>query len=146
MPDSRTHPHTEMPTTDDLTSLILEKKPAHRDLYLAVHQLFGEVVPELRYSVDLTDAVIGYGQRQFGYDGWGMAALSPHAKWVSFILLRGAQLDAPEGLFEGSGPHMRHLKLHSLEEFEAKRDVLSQLVAEAASIVNPHGARSHDAR
>ncbi len=137
MPDSRTHPHTEMPTIDDLTSLILEKQPAHRDLYLAAHQLFLEVVPELRYSVDLTDAVIGYGQRQFGYDGWGMAALSPHAKWVSFILFRGAQLDAPDGLFEGSGPHMRHLKLRALEAFGAKRDMLAGLIAGAVAVLQP---------
>ena len=135
MPDSRTHPHTEMPSVDELTRVILEKQPAHRDLYLAAHRLFLEVVPGLRYSVDLHDGVIGYGQRQFGYDGWGMAALSPHKNWVSFILFRGAQLDIPEGLFEGSGPHMRHLKLRSLEEFEGRRELLAELIAAATSVL-----------
>ena len=105
MADSRTHPHTEMPSNDGLSSLILEKQPDHRDLYLAAHALFLDTLPQLRYSVDLHDAVIGYGQRQFGYDGWGMAALSPHAKWVSLILFRSAVLDAPDGLLEGRAAH-----------------------------------------
>ncbi|MBN2840324.1 MAG: DUF1801 domain-containing protein [Coriobacteriia bacterium] len=134
MADSRTHPHTDMPSVDKLTSLILAKHPAHHDLYLAAHRLILETVPDLRYSVDLTDAVIGYGQRQFGYDGWGMAALSPHKKWVSLILFRGAHLDAPAGLLEGTGPHMRHLKLRSFEDFDAKREVLTRLIADAATI------------
>ena len=134
MPDSRTHPHTEMPSVGELTSLILEKQPRHRELYMAVHKLILDAIPDIRYSVDLHDAVIGYGQRQFGYDGWGMAALSPHAKWVSVILFRGAQLNAPNGPLEGSGPHMRHLKLRSIEELETRRDVLVRLIADAASI------------
>lgn len=135
MPNSRTHPHAEMPSVDELTQLILEKQPAHRDLYLAAHALFLESVPDIRYSVDLHDGVIGYGQRQFGYDGWGMAALSPHKKWVSLILFRGALLDTPEGLLEGGGPKMRHLKLRTLEELVAARDVLARLIAEAAVVL-----------
>lgn len=131
MADSRTHPHSEMPSAEELTRLILEKHPAHRELYTAAHALFLETVPELRYSVDLQDGVIGYGQRQFGYDGWGMAALSPHKKWVSLVFFRGAHLDAPEGLLEGGGPNMRHLKLHSMEEIEANRVVIAGLIAAA---------------
>lgn len=135
MSESRTHPHTEMPTEDALLRLILEKHPVHHQLYLAAHQLFLETVPGLRYSVDLHDAAIGYGQRQFGYDGWGMAALSPHAKWVSFIFFRGAQLDASDGLLEGSGPRMRHLRLRSLDEFEARRNALARLIADASTVI-----------
>lgn len=143
MPDARTHPHSEMPSIDELTRVILEKQPAHRDLYLAVHRLFCEVVPGLRYSVDLHDGVIGYGQRQYGYDGWGMAALSPHKNWVSVILFRGAQLDIPEGLFEGGGPNMRHLKLRSHEEFEERRELLAGLIAAAVGI--PQREEAQDA-
>lgn len=135
MADSRTHPHAEMPSIDELTRVILEKQPAHKDLYLAAHALFLEVVPDLRYSVDLHDGVIGYGRRQFGYDGWGMAALSPHRKWVSLVLFRGAHLDAPEGLLEGGGPHMRHLKLRALDELAAHRELLTRLIADARTLV-----------
>lgn len=132
MADSRTHPHAEMPSVDELTRVILDQQPAHRDLYLAVHALFLEVVPDVRYSVDLHDGVIGYGQRQFGYDGWGMAALSPHKKWISVVLFRGAHLDAPQGLLEGGGPNMRHVKLRSLDELEMNRELLVRLIAAAA--------------
>ena len=32
---------------------------------------------------------------------------------------------------------MRHLKLRSLQEFEAKRDVLAVLIADAETVVRP---------
>ncbi len=132
MADGRIHPHTEMPSEDELARLILEKQPAHHRLYLAVHEVILDAVPDIRYSVDLDDAVIGYGQRQFGYDGWGMVALSPHKNWVSVILFRGAHLDAPDRLLEGVGPNMRHIKLRSLEELQKKREVLRRLIVEAS--------------
>ena len=61
-----------------------------------------EAVPRVRYSVDCVDREIGYGARQFGYDGWGMAAVTPYTKWVSVTLLRGALLEDPDGLLEGA--------------------------------------------
>lgn len=136
MPDARVHPHSEMPSVDELAGVILEKQPAHHDLYLAAHALVLEAAPGVRYSVDLHDGVIGYGQRQFGYDGWGMAALSPHRSWVSLILFRGADLHAPDGLLEGTGPRMRHLNLRSRAELEARREILGQLIADAAVVIS----------
>lgn len=54
---------------------------------------------------------IGYGARQYGYDGWGTAALAPHSKWVSLIFIRGAALGDPDGLLEGTGMSVRRVKL-----------------------------------
>lgn len=133
MSASRTHPHRDMPSTDELARLILEKHPAHHEFYPAAHRLIVEVVPDIRYSVDLVDGAIGYGSRQFGYDGWGMAALSPHKGWVSLVLFRGAALDDPDGLLEGSGAMVRHVKLRSLDELMARRDPLARLLKAAAA-------------
>ena len=127
----RTHPHADMPSSDQLAGLILEKQPAHRELYIETHRLVLDAVPELRYSVDLDDATIGYGARQFGYDGWGMAALAPHKGWVSLILFRGAVLDDPDGLLEGTGALVRHVKLRSLDDLAARRDSLTRLLTVA---------------
>jgi len=132
MGSSGTHPHADMPSSDQLAGLILEKQPAHQELYLETHRLVLDAVPELHYSVDLHDATIGYGARQFGYDGWGMAALAPHKGWVSLILFRGAVLDDPDGLLEGTGALVRHVKLRSLEDLMARRDSLARLLATAA--------------
>ncbi|MBN2848305.1 MAG: DUF1801 domain-containing protein [Coriobacteriia bacterium] len=134
MSSSRTHPHTDMPPEGDLAGLILEKYPAHRELYLETHRLILDAVPDLRYSVDLHDATIGYGARQFGYDGWGMAALAPHKGWVSLVLFRGTVLDDPEGLLEGTGALVRHVKLRSLEDLVARREPLARLLKAAAGI------------
>lgn len=136
MPSSKTHPHINMPSEDELARLILENYPAHRDLYLEAHRLVLDAVPGLTYSVDGVDAAIGYGARQFGYDGWGMGALMPHKNWVSFVLLRGAVLEDPDGLLEGTGELVRHVKLRSAEELRARRDALTRLLRAAVGLVN----------
>lgn len=134
MPDARTHPHTAMPSEAQLAQLILQTHPQHHKLYLAAHRLVLETVPELTYSVDRVDSVIGYGARQFGYDGWGMAALSPHKGWVSLFFFRGAELDDPEGRPDGSGALLRHVKLRSLEDLAARRQYLARLLKAAVGI------------
>jgi len=131
---SKTHPHTDMPSEDELTRLILDKHPKHHALYLEMHRLVLRAAPDVRYSVDLVDGVIGYGARQYGYDGWGMAALSPHKGWVSLVLFRAGVLEDPDGLLEGSGALVRHVKLRSIEELAARRDTLKRLIEAAVSI------------
>jgi len=132
MAASKTHPHLDMPSEDDLARLIEAAFPAHRGLYLDVHRLVLESVPDVRYSVDCEDAAIGYGARQFGYDGWGMAALTPYAGWVSLGFLRGAKLHDPDHLLEGSGALVRHVKLKSPAELTARREAIRQLLAAAS--------------
>jgi hypothetical protein len=123
-----------MRSEDELDRLILDRQPAHRGLYLEIHRLVLDAVPDVRYSVDLVDAAIGYGAHQFGYDGWGVGALSPHKGWVSLILFRGAELDDPEGLLEGTGALVRHVKLRALEELAARREPLTRLLEQAVGI------------
>lgn len=134
MASSKTHPHTDMPSEDELARIIVEKHPKHQELYLEAHRLIRDAAPEVRYSVDLVDGVIGYGARQFGYDGWGMAALSPHKGWVSLVLFRAGVLDDPDGLLEGTGTLVRHVKLRSVEQLAASRESLKRLIEDAASI------------
>ena len=75
----------------EISSIVESKRPTVRQVYLGTHRLVLEVVPDVRYAVDTVDAQIGYGARQFGYDGWGMAALAPYTNWVSLAFLRGAE-------------------------------------------------------
>ena len=48
------------------------------------------VPPDVAASVDTVDHAIGYGAHQYGYNGWGMAAVMPYAKWVSLTLMQGS--------------------------------------------------------
>lgn len=109
---AKTHPHIERPSDAELAELIAARPEAVRETYLALHRLLLDAVPEVEASVDTVDAQIGYGAHQFGYNGWGMAAISPHAKWVTFHLMGGARLPDPDGLLQG-GTAMRHVKLQS---------------------------------
>jgi hypothetical protein len=132
MASSKTHPHIDMPSDADLRDVVTRLHPQHAELYLGAHRVVLEAVPGVRSAVDLTDGAIGYGAHQFGYGGWGMAALSPHRGWVSLFLMRGATLPDPAGVLEGSGKAMRHVKLRSAEELAEKDAALRSLLAAAA--------------
>ena len=132
-PDDK-HPHVERPSDEALAALLGSKSETVREVYLAAHRLVLETLPDVAYSTDLVDGVTGYGVRQYGYGGWGLAALAAHAKWASLMFMRGADLDDPDGLLEGTGKKMRHVKLRSLEEFDARRDALRRLIEAAAGV------------
>ncbi len=51
---------------------------------------------------------------------------------VTFIFLRGAALPDPEGLLEGTGKSVRHVKVRSVEDL--KRPALKKLIVEAAKL------------
>lgn len=103
-------------------------------VYLALHKLVVSVVPKLEFSVDVVDAGVGYGAHQFGYNGWGMAALSLHNRWVRLTLLQGSRLEDPAEIMEGSST-MRHVKISTMSEVETKREAVEAILF-AASTVN----------
>lgn len=103
------------------------------DVYLALHALVIATLPTIRHSVDEVDAVIGYGAHEYGYGGWGMAAVSPFTKWVSLTLMKGAELTDPDGLLTGTAS-MRHVKLSSVDELADKRDGIAALLLSATRV------------
>lgn len=134
MAASKTHMQVDMPSEDELTRLVQSKHPAVRQLYLEAHRLVLEAVPDVLYTVDSVDGQIGYGARQFGYNGWGMAALAPYTNWVSLAFLRGVALDDPDGLLEGTGAAVRHLRLRSTEQVAERRGAIKRLLEDAAHL------------
>jgi len=134
MSPEKKHPHIERPSLEQLTGLLENKTPTMRELYLSTHQLVLETLPDVTYSVDCKDGMLGYGARQYGYDGWGMAALAAHSKWVSLMFMLGADLEDPDQLLEGTGNKMRHVKIHSPEQFAEKRSALRALIENASKI------------
>ena len=57
------------------------------------------------------------------------AYIMPHARWVNLGFYEGAALPDPEGLLEGTGAQLRHVKVRNVEE--AERAGLQVLLAEA---------------
>lgn len=128
---AKTHPHIDTPTADDLMRVIGDRPLT--DVYLALHALVIATLPTIRHSVDEVDAVIGYGAHEYGYGGWGMAAVSPFTKWVSLTLMKGAELTDPDGLLTGTAS-MRHVKLSSVDELADKRDGIAALLLSATRV------------
>lgn len=128
------HPHEDGAPDERLADLLASKSEVVRTTYLAVHALVRDVLPDVRWSTDLVDLATGYGAHQYGYDGWGMAAAMPHTRWVSLVFSRGADLDDATRILEGTGKNVRHVKLRSLAELEARREALRGLIEQAARL------------
>jgi hypothetical protein len=136
MSPTNTHAHIDRPSDAQLKEAVKGKPAEIRQLYLHAHRLVLDTLPDLVYSVDCDDGQIGYGMKQYGYNGWGLAALAPHTKWISLGFLRGTALDDPDRLLEGTGSSVRHIKLRSLEQLTERRTAIRRLL-EAATRVKP---------
>ena len=69
---ARKHATIERPTEEQLLELVQGKAASIGRLYLEAHRLVLQTLPDVVYVVDCDDAVISYGVRQYGYDGWGL--------------------------------------------------------------------------
>lgn len=115
---------------DDFDDMIASFAPeiqaiAHRlrDLIETVHPTAVEVVWSRQRTA-------GYGlgpkkmSEQYGY-------IAPQTKHVNLGFYYGASLTAPEGLLEGTGKALRHVKVRTLAE--AENEALRHLLQEAVS-------------
>jgi hypothetical protein len=134
MTASAKHPHIDNPAEEQLAGLLEGKPPALRELYLALHRLILATLPDVQYRSDCTDGMTSYGMRQYGYDGWGMAALAAHARWVSLHFMHGVLLPDEAGVLEGSGKQLRHVKLRSAENLATHRDAIITLLRAAHTL------------
>ena len=138
------HPHKENPSIEEIREVLesasATKDSEVKDVYLAVHTVMLKALPDLRFSMDMKDGKMGYGAKQYGYDGWGIAGLVAHGKWVNLHFMRGAELEkkASSKALEGKGKQLRHMKFKSTEDVEKKEKILQELL-EQASIFNESG-------
>ena len=58
-------------------------------------------------------ATYGVGPRKM-LDGY--AYILPHKRWVNLGFYQGVDLADPEGLLEGTGAKMRHVKIRSMDD------------------------------
>ena len=96
-----------------------------RPIVTALREVILEVDPDSCEVVRLGDraATYGVGPRKM-IDGY--AYILPHKRWVNLGFYQGAELTDPEGLLEGTGAKMRHVKVRSVDE--AKRPEIRALV------------------
>ncbi len=99
-----------------------------RPVAIALREAITRLHPETTEVVRLGEraATYGVGPRKMIE---GYAYMMPHARWINLGFYRGASLPDPEGLLEGTGAALRHVKVRSLDE--AARDGVAGLLAAA---------------
>jgi hypothetical protein len=125
------------PQRDRPPKTVIEKALAGRDIalrkvYFEIHALLLETLPGVNYTIDLKDGMMGYGARQYGADGWGIAVLACHSRCVSLGFVHGASLADPSRILEGAGKKVRHLKIHTEAELGERRRAVRALIRAAA--------------
>ena len=89
-----------------------------------------DVDPDAVEVVRLGDraATYGVGPKKMSE---GYAYILPYDNWVNLGFYKGTDLPDPQGLLEGTGARMRHVKVESVETTD--RAALTSLVTEALS-------------
>lgn len=119
---------TSYGTFDELLSITVdEMKP----IALQLRALVLDVHPDAVEVVRLGDRAATYGvgpRKNFE----GHTYILPHRQWVNLGLLRGTQLADPDGLMEGTGATMRHVKVRAVDEVQrpALRALIEAALAE----------------
>ena len=95
-------------TGEDLRPIVLELK-----------KVILTIDPDACEVVRLGDraATYGVGPKKMKE---GYVYILPHKSWVNLGFFRGAILDDPDGLLEGTGKSMRHIKIKSLDQANNK--------------------------
>jgi hypothetical protein len=131
---AKTHPHIDKPNESDLLAIVSSHSEEVQQAYLALHRLIIATLPDIRFSVDTVDGGIGYAAHQYGYNGWGMVAVSPHSRWATFVLLAGARIPDPHGILQGTSS-MRHIKFHGAQQVNNQADHLRDFIGAAAILL-----------
>jgi hypothetical protein len=97
---------------------ILEKRPPELvEILIRLRELIGELDQEAVEVARPGESTVSYGigpkKMSEAY-----AYLLPHTKHVNLGFYFGADLPDPQGMLEGSGKKMRHIKIRNLETIE----------------------------
>jgi len=94
---------------ENLASHTPEVQAAARALEALIH----EAVPDVVAEYDPGNGLLAFGRSMKMRDL--LFALIPHAGWVNLQLADGALLPNPDGLIEGTGKKIRHVKVRSAQ-------------------------------
>jgi hypothetical protein len=100
---------------DNLASHTPEVQGAAR----ALEALIREELPDVVVQYDPGNGLLAFGRSMKMRDL--LFALIPHTGWVNLQLADGALLPNPNGLIEGTGKRIRHIKVRSAEPASSDR-------------------------
>jgi hypothetical protein len=93
-----------------------------------LREIVVDVDPDSVEVVRLGDraATYGVGPKKMSE---GYSYILPYKNWVNLGFFKGAVLPDPDGIMEGTGAMMRHVKIRSLED--AEKPSVHKLIGEA---------------
>ena len=95
---------------ENLASHTPEVQAAARALEVVIR----EAQPDVVVEYDPGNGLLAFGRSMKMRDL--LFALIPHAGWINLQLAAGALLPNPDGLIEGTGKRIRHIKVRSQEQ------------------------------
>ena len=98
--------------TDPIEAFVEGQTPAVQPIVRRLRALVKETLPDLVESLD-TRGVLRYG-RGAGMHEW-TCYVSGHKAHANLGFARGAGLPDPDGLIEGTGKNLRHVKVRSVD-------------------------------
>ena len=110
--------------------VIDEKSPEIKEIAHAMRALLADIMPGITEVPWGQQKIAGYGvgekkmSEHFAY-------IAPFKKHVNLGFMYGADLDDPEGLLEGTGQELRHIKIRSVEEL--KKPAIRKLLEDAST-------------
>ena len=106
---------TRFGTFDELMADTDEaRRPVARRLREIVHEIHPDVVEVVRLGDRA--AAYGLGPKKMSE---GYCYVLPYERWVNLGFYQGALLPDPEGVLEGTGARLRHVKIRSLDAADA---------------------------
>ena len=100
---------------DDFDDLVNITEKSLRPIVTGLRNLVLQIDPGACEVVRLGDkaATYGVGPKKMSE---GYCYVLPYKNWVNLGFYQGAHLPDPEGLLEGTGKNLRHVKIRSLDD------------------------------
>ncbi len=97
----------------DIDRLLTAHAPELQAIERALRASIEALEPAIVVQVDFGNKLIAFG-RSMKMRGLLFAVIA-HTTWVNLQLADGAELPDPDGLIEGTGKRIRHVKIRSVE-------------------------------
>ena len=98
----------------DVDRLLGEHPPEIQAIERTLRTTIRSIVPDAVEQVDFGNKLIAFG-RSMRMKGL-LFAIIAHQSWVKLQLADGVDLPDPDGLVEGTGKRIRHVKVRSVEQ------------------------------
>jgi hypothetical protein len=114
----------------DVDRLLAEHSPEMQAIERALRATIRGEVPDAVEQVDFGNKLIAFG-RSMKMRGL-LFAIIAHRTWVNLQLADGAELPDPDGVVEGTGRRIRHVKIRSVAD-ASSQPVLDLIRAQLAA-------------